>query len=143
MIVLPPDWYQQLATHFPHGIDLKTFYDQFLATIPVGEHQALEAVFTWWRHAMSRTASTAAPHSGLQVITQQAMLPMTQSTHDAWAHEEVAKMLQPLHQSSPPLSNSSFENAFAQLRTDMVNQHAAREARELAQHANWEAREDH
>ena len=61
MIVLPPDWYQQLATHFPHGIDLKTFYNQFLATVLAGECQALETVFTWWRHAASRTASTAAP----------------------------------------------------------------------------------
>ena len=51
-------------------------------------------------------------------------------------------MLQPLHQPSPPLSNSSFENAFAQLHTNMANQHAAREAQELAQHADQEARED-
>ena len=51
-------------------------------------------------------------------------------------------MLQPLHQPSPPLSNSSFENAITQLRVNMVNQHAAREARELAQHADQEARED-
>ena len=96
MIVLLPDWYQQLATHFPHGINLKTFYDQFLATVPAGEHQALDRVFTWWRHAVSRMASTAAPRSGLQVITQQPMSPMMQSIHDAWAHEEVAKMLEPL-----------------------------------------------
>ena len=52
-------------------------------------------------------------------------------------------MLQPLRQPSPPLSNSSFENALTQLRVDMANQHAAREARELAQHADREAREDH
>ena len=51
-------------------------------------------------------------------------------------------MLLPLRQPSPPLSNSSFENALTQLRVDMANQHAAREARELAQHADWEARED-
>ena len=51
-------------------------------------------------------------------------------------------MLQPLRQASPPLSNSSFENAFAQLCADMANQHAAREACELAQHTDWEARED-
>ena len=51
-------------------------------------------------------------------------------------------MLQPLHQPSPPLSNSSFESTFTQLHADMANQHAAREARELAQHADWEARED-
>ena len=51
-------------------------------------------------------------------------------------------MLQPLRQPSPPLSNSSFENALNQLRVDMANQHATREARELAQHADREARED-
>ena len=51
-------------------------------------------------------------------------------------------MLQQLHQPSPPLSNSSFENALTQLHVDMVNQHAAWEARELAQHADQEARED-
>ena len=66
-----------------------------------------------------------------------------QSMHDAWAHEEVSKMLQPLHQPSSPLSSSSFKDAFTQLCANMANQHAAREAWELAQHANWEAREDH
>ena len=51
-------------------------------------------------------------------------------------------MLLPLHQPSPSLSNSSFENALNQLRVNMANRHATREARELAQHADWEARED-
>ena len=51
-------------------------------------------------------------------------------------------MLLPLHQPSPPLSNSSFKNALNQLHVDMANQHATREARELAQHADREARED-
>ena len=41
------------------------------------------------------------------------------------------------------MSNSSFESAFTQLHTDMVNQHAAREAQELTQHTDCEAREDH
>ena len=40
------------------------------------------------------------------------------------------------------MSNSSFESTFTQLCTDMANQHAAREAQELAQHAECEARED-
>ena len=40
------------------------------------------------------------------------------------------------------MSNSLFETAFAQLRTDMVAQHATREAQELAQHTNCEVRED-
>ena len=74
-IVLLPNWYQELDTHFPNGINLKTFYDQFLTTVPAGEHQALDRVFTWWIHAVLRMASTAVPHSGLQVITQQAILP--------------------------------------------------------------------
>ena len=51
-------------------------------------------------------------------------------------------MLQPLHQPSPPLSNSSFENAINQLCVDMANQHTTREAQELAQHSDREARED-
>ena len=46
-IVVLPDWYQELATHFPHGINLKTFYDWFLTAIPAGECQALDGVFTW------------------------------------------------------------------------------------------------
>ena len=114
--------------HFPHGINLKTFYDHFLATMSAAERQALEAVFTWWRHAASRTASTAALHSGLQVITQQALSPTTHLTCDAWAHEEVARILELLQQTSPPLSNSLFETTFAQLCTDMASQHATREA---------------
>ena len=68
---------------------------------------------------------------------------MMQSTQDAWAHEEVTKMIQPLCQLSPPLSNSSFENAINQLHVNMANQHTAREAQELAQHTDQEAREDH
>ena len=95
-MVLPTEWYQELAKHFPHRINLKTFYDCFLATMSAAECQALEAVFTWWRHAALSTASTAAPCSGLQVITQQALSPTTHSTCNAWAHEEVARILEPL-----------------------------------------------
>ena len=51
-------------------------------------------------------------------------------------------MLEPLQQASPPLSNSSFKTTFTQLHTDMASQHTAREAQELAQHADCEARED-
>ena len=39
-LVLPMEWYQELAEHFPHGIDLKSFYNHFLSTVGVGEHQA-------------------------------------------------------------------------------------------------------
>ena len=141
--MLPTEWYQEPAKHFPHGINLKTFYDCFLATVAAGEHQTLNGVFTWWRHAALRTASTAAPCSGLQVVTQQALSPMTCSTRDTWAHVEVDRILEPLRQASPPLSNSSFENAFAQLHTDIASLHATRKAQELAQHADREAREDH
>ena len=95
-MVLLTEWYQELAKHFPHGIDLKTLYDRFLATVSAAEHQALEAVFTWWRHAASRTASTAALCSGLHVITQQALSPTTHLTRNAWAHKEVARILEPL-----------------------------------------------
>ena len=92
-IVLPTEWYQELTEHFPHGIDLKVFYNHFLATVAARQCQTLEGVFTWWRHAASRTASTAAPCLGLQVITQQALSPMTHLTHDAWAHMEVDRIL--------------------------------------------------
>ena len=67
---------------------------------------------------------------------------MTHSTHNAWAHVEVAKILEPLRQASPPLSNSLFETAFTQLCSDMASQHTTREAQELAQHTDHEARED-
>ena len=119
-----------------------TFYDCFLATVSAGERQTLDGVFTWWRHAASRTASTAAPCSGLQVITQQALSPMMCSTCNAWAHMEEDKILEPLQQASPPLSNSSFKTTFTQLCTDMASQHTAREVQELAQHADREASKD-
>ena len=111
--------------------------------LPAAERQALEGVFTWWRHAALRTASTAAPCSGLQVITQQALSPTTCLTRDAWAHKEVARILEPLWQTSPPLSSLLFKTAFTQLHTDMASQHTTREAQELAQHTDCEAREDH
>ena len=52
-------------------------------------------------------------------------------------------MLEPLQQASPPLSNTSFENTFAQLCMDLAGQQATRDAQELAQHTDHEAREDH
>ena len=36
-IMLPTEWYQELAEHFPHGVNLKTFYDHFLATMAAGD----------------------------------------------------------------------------------------------------------
>ena len=57
-IVLPMESHQELVEHFFHGIDLKSFYDHFLSTVGAGECQILNGVFTWWRHAASRTANT-------------------------------------------------------------------------------------
>jgi hypothetical protein len=52
-LVLPMIWYEDLASH-PEGIDLKLFYDSFLATVPAAERPIYVDVFTWWRHAASR-----------------------------------------------------------------------------------------
>ena len=41
-----------------------------------------------------------------------------------------------------PLSSAAFQTRMEQLRSDLAAQHTIREAQELAQHANWEARED-
>ena len=37
VIVLLTQWYAQLSEHFPDGIEVKTFYDRFLATMTVAE----------------------------------------------------------------------------------------------------------
>ena len=47
-IVLPMEWHQKLVEHFPHGINLKSFYNCILSTVGAGEHQTLDGVFTWW-----------------------------------------------------------------------------------------------
>ena len=140
-LVLPVQWYQELVDqHFLHGINLKTFYDHFLVTVGAAECQVLDSMSTWWRHVASRTTNTTGICSGLQVDTQQALSLMVCSTHDAWAYMEVDKILEPLQQMSPPLSNALFEAAFTQLQMDMENQHSAREAQEQAQqHADHEA----
>ena len=50
----------------------------------------------------------------------------------------------PLHAMAHLLSTSAtFQTGMDQLRMDLAAQHAIQEARELAQHANCEAREDH
>ena len=51
-------------------------------------------------------------------------------------------MLQPLCAVTPPLSNATFEAAFKHLKDDLSAQHNTREAQEVAQHAEHEARED-
>ena len=53
-IMLLTQWYGQLAEHFLDGIEIKDFYDRFLATVNMTEQQALQDVFTWWRHTTSR-----------------------------------------------------------------------------------------
>ena len=49
-IVLPTHWYTELSEHFPDGIEVKTFYNKFLANVTAADRQALQEVFTWWRH---------------------------------------------------------------------------------------------
>ena len=63
-------------------------------------------------------------------------------TRDGWAQEQVERLLAPLRAGAPPLSNAAFEAGMHLLRTDLAMHHAASEARELAQHADRETRED-
>ena len=142
-IVLPTPWYVEICEHFPDGIGIRAFYDRFLANVTGSDRQALEEVFTWWRHAASRSGGgTSRGRSGLQVPTQQALTPGTRVRREAWARTEVEVMLEPLRAVAPPLSNATFEAAFRRLQDDLHAQHNAREAREAAQHAEHEARED-
>jgi hypothetical protein len=55
---------------------------------------------------------------------------------------EVDRILTGLRAAPPPLTDTTFAEAFQNLRADLALQHAAREARELAQFADREARED-
>ena len=142
-IVLLTHWYAELCQHFPDGIKIKT-YDRFLANVSAADHQALQEVFTWWRHAASRSGGgTSRACSGLQVPTQQALTPGTHVRHEAWARTEVEVMLQLLRAVvAPPLSNATFEAAFKCLQDALSAQHNVREAQEVAQHAEHEALED-
>ena len=79
---------------------------------------------------------------GHQVFTTQALSLALYGNHDGWAQEQVACILQPLQVAVPPLSSVAFEASMHLLCTDLATQHAASEARELAQHANQEACED-
>ena len=49
----------------------------------------------------------------------------------------------PLYAVAHPLSSAAFQTSMGQLCLDLAAQHAVREARELAQHANHEAQEYH
>ena len=65
-IILPTHWYAELCQCFPDGIEIKTFYDRFLANMSSADRQALQEVFTWWRHAASRSGGgTSRACSGL------------------------------------------------------------------------------
>jgi hypothetical protein len=141
-LVLPMPWYVDLAAH-PDGISLKDFYDQFLMTVPTAERPNYIDTFTWWRHAASRAAGAGArERSGLQVPTAQALPTTLRATREGWARTEVERILTGLRALPPPLTDTTFVAAFHHLRTDLAVQHAAREARELAQFADREARED-
>ena len=128
-VVLLTHWYVELCEHFPVGVSIKTFYIRFLANVTTADCQALQEVFTWWRHATSRSGGgTSRAHSGLQVPNQQALTPGTHVRCEAWAHTKVEVMLQPLHAVTPPLSNATFEAAFKCLQDDLNTQHNVREA---------------
>ena len=109
----------------------------------VADQQVLQEVFTWWRHAMSRSrGGTLRAWSGLQLATQQALTLGTHIKCEAWAQMKVEMMLQPLHVVPPLLANAIFKAALRHLQDNLIAQHNAREARELAQHANHKAQED-
>ena len=142
-VLLPTQWHAQLAKDHPHGISLKTFYDSFLLPLQGVADQPYLDVQTWWRHAATCTGPAGAHvRSGLQVATAQALPPALHVTCDGWAQEQVERLFVPLRAGAPPLSNASFEAGMQLLRTDLAMHHAASEARELAQHADREARED-
>ena len=80
--------------------------------------------------------------SGLQVATAQVLPTALRATREGWARTEVERILAGLRTLPPPLSDNTFMAAVQHLRTDLALQHTAREARELAQFADREARED-
>lgn len=85
-LVMPMEWYQEVAHCYPDGIDVKEFHDQFLTPVTLADCPALNDVFTWWRHAASQSARTAVRvQSGLQVATSQALMPATQAQWEVWA----------------------------------------------------------
>ena len=98
-IILATHWYAKLSEHFLVGIEIKTFYDRFLANVTAAVCQTLQEVFTWWRHStVSRSGGgTLRACSRLQVPTQQALTLGTCIRHEVWAQMEVEVMLQPLH----------------------------------------------
>jgi hypothetical protein len=57
-LVIPMQWYQDVASNYPDGIAIKEFHDRFLAPSAPADRPALSDVFTWWRHAASCSAVT-------------------------------------------------------------------------------------
>ena len=111
--------------------------------MPVANRLNYVDTFTWWRHAASRAAGAGARElSGLQVPTAQVLPTAQRASREGWARTEVERILAGLRTLPPPLTDNTFMAAFQNLRTDMAAQHAAREARELAQFADREAREE-
>lgn len=131
-------WYADLAAHLD-GIGLKAFYDQFLATVPAAEQPNYIDAFTWWWHAALRVAGArACKRSVLQVITAQVLPMALRASREGWAHMEAERIMTGLRTLPPPLTDTTFIAAFHYLCTDLAAQHAAREARELAQFADRE-----
>ena len=143
-ILLLVEWHIRFAHDYPFGISLKAFYDVFLTPLGPAKAQSYSDVFAWWRHATMHAASAGAhAHSGLQVSTTQLLPPELHGGDNGWAQEQAKKIFAPLHAMTLLLSSVAFQTGMDQLRSDLAAQHATREAQELAQHANWEAREDH
>ena len=92
---------------------------------------------------MHAAAASTQACSGLQVSTLQALSPALHANCDGWAQEQVAHILQSLWAAAPPLLSAAFEAGMHLLCTNLATQHAASEARELAQHADQEVHEDH
>ena len=92
---------------------------------------------------MCTVSASAWACSGVQVSTTQLLSPELHGAHDGWVHEQAEKIFVPLHAMTLPLSSVAFQTGMDQLHSDLAAQHAICEAQELAQHANWEAHEDH
>ena len=116
----------------------------FLAPLTPAKAQPYVDIFTWWRHAATCTASAGAQtRLGLQASTTQLLPPELWGACDGWVQEQTEKLFGPLHATTLPLSSAAFQTGMEQLRSDLAAQQTIREARELAQHADREAREDH
>ena len=75
-------------------------------------------------------------------LATQLLPPELRGARDGWEHEQAEKLFGPLHATTLPLSSAAFQTGMEQLRSNLAAQHTVQEARELAQHANREARED-